>query len=783
MKKTILFAASALLTLASCTTSDEHFDGIDFAQEAAQENAIQFGTYLGQQVQTRTIGGGTGAIDNAKLKTDGYGFGVFAFYTGTQNYGGDGSATAFRESKKYPNFMYNEYIKWNGTKWDYNTPANTKYWPNEFSSTGVDDQENGSKSDPAQGPSPLVNGGKVTFFAYAPYVPTTFVDGTKANIDGQLSSADEGITALSGNAWIGQNAGGTPPPYLKYGDPYVSYVIPAGRNVVDLLWGTAGKNGQTAYLSDQEALTAGTWADSNEDENQDANNYHADILNGYKVNENLTKMTTTGTVDFAFKHALAKVGGSYNGTASDGSDDDPSTTTNGLMVVLDIDKDGNESGGSLQAYTGGSITANTKYNTKVTINEIKIDCSKQVSSAGKTAQGDGSYSVKTAAHTENLIKSGNLNLATGRWILGAVPGSETVNTHTIWPAGHDIGGSDTDDTHKDGVLNTNIAEPNGFSGTLKAGFESLPIGVTTVPKNVYESEANPFVFIPGTRPVMTVTVDYTVRTYDAKLAAEFTNVRQRITKTVSFGQDVELNKQYSLLIHLGLTSVKFSATVSDWDSKGTETGGSTDGVGGSAILTVDEDVEHVFVPMNVGVVASKGGTFQIPIVTIDGKTYLPSEYSSKSITFAEKTDKDYASVAAATGIVTFSENLSLADRDVTITATKGGKTQDIVVKQYAARDFSLAMTFGATTVSASGGTVAPTITATYLHSDGSEGSKEVTTAATNWQVNGSAGTFATPNLTIPAGTVNAAIKVSAQFTDNGTTKTVTVDDASKLKYN
>ena len=95
--------------------------------------------------------------------------------------------------------------------------------------------------------------------------------------------------------------------------------------------------------------------------------------------------------------------------------------------------------------------------------------------------------------------------------------------------------------------------------------------------------------IPGTNGnTLYVTVDYTVRTADKKLANSFTEVNQVITNEVTLGgaapNNLEPNKLYTLLMHLGLTSVKFQAVVSDWqmysdssiDEDGHETGGSTD---------------------------------------------------------------------------------------------------------------------------------------------------------------------------------------------------------------
>lgn len=135
MKKQFFFGMVAAAALCGCSNNEvEQF-------QANEQNAIQFGTYVGQStngraavidktgMQTGTNGATNGSQTVAK------GFGVFGYYTGQ---------TAWSSSEK-PNFMYNEKVTWNSSAspaaWEY-TPV--KYWPNN-----TDDQ--------------------VSFFAYAPY--------------------------------------------------------------------------------------------------------------------------------------------------------------------------------------------------------------------------------------------------------------------------------------------------------------------------------------------------------------------------------------------------------------------------------------------------------------------------------------------------------------------------------------------------------------------------------------------------------------------------------------
>ena len=70
--------------------------------------------------------------------------------------------------------------------------------------------------------------------------------------------------------------------------------------------------------------------------------------------------------------------------------------------------------------------------------------------------------------------------------------------------------------------------------------------------------------------------------------------------SVFAGTAVELNKKYNLLIHLGLTSVKFEATVSNWDLDSTPAGGTgTEDSDGDGIPDATDHDYDVHVPINV----------------------------------------------------------------------------------------------------------------------------------------------------------------------------------------
>ena len=125
MKKSIYLGIIALatLSLASCAKDE-------VVESVPQAEAIEFGTYLGHDVQSRGMELTNTNFDN---------FGVFAFYTGN----GETNKWANVKSTAKPNFMYNQSVTKNtsGTHaWSYSPK---KYWP-------------------------TTKGDQITFFAYAP---------------------------------------------------------------------------------------------------------------------------------------------------------------------------------------------------------------------------------------------------------------------------------------------------------------------------------------------------------------------------------------------------------------------------------------------------------------------------------------------------------------------------------------------------------------------------------------------------------------------------------------
>jgi hypothetical protein len=148
-------------------------------------------------------------------------------------------------------------------------------------------------------------------------------------------------------------------------------------------------------------------------------------------------------------------------------------------------------------------------------------------------------------------------LATGIWNLTEADAAQS-STEQITPTG---------DSETHNVLNADIIDPatvnaaNIFGESPASGIT----GVTTEYETAYNStNRRPLMLMPGTYPRFTVAITYTVRTEDANLAAGYSETTQTITKTVDFASPVLLNKQYTLKLSLGLTSIKVDADVADW---------------------------------------------------------------------------------------------------------------------------------------------------------------------------------------------------------------------------
>lgn len=296
--KNLFITSAALLVLASCSSD---FDENSTVQNVSEQTPVSFGAYSAQSTKTRSAINGL-----SDLATPG--FGVFAYFTDADDFGTNAT----------PNFMYNQQVTGSEASGSYNwTYSPLKFWPNDIASDGAVDSNGATGA--ATGSTA---GGKISFFAYAPYTENKASDGKVYTTGDTPAQVTEGITAFTNNA--------------ATGNPTVSYTI--GGKLVDLLWGTAGDNNVGKVES------SGTQSGKKADDDAKGN-----------VWLDITRPEKGDKIKFNFLHALSKFGGStVTGQENIG----------GIKIMLNPDEAG---------ATDDAGKTDIERNTKVTIEYIKID--------------------------------------------------------------------------------------------------------------------------------------------------------------------------------------------------------------------------------------------------------------------------------------------------------------------------------------------------------------------------------------------------------------------------
>lgn len=627
-KNLFLFAAAAALTFTACSDNDDMTASRDGSLSSNETTAVQFSTYLAGQ-QTRA--GQAGSIVNGATETNSLGklgFGVFAYNTGSTDWTNDNTT-------ENPDFMYNQKVSSDdGSDWTY-TPI--KYWPNDFTDGDVDaGQGTNGEENNATGAN---KGGKVSFFAYAPFVEAssyaTASQNLKYGTDGAAVVA-EGITdeaTITGDGILGMT-------FNTYkGAPRIRYSLKSTKasENVDLLWGTALKKNYNTADGKGQTLTT-------------------------DYNVNLTKQAVNEKIGFSFKHALAKLGGNTNNSTNTTEED---KDYGKVKIVLDIDDGGTDA--------STAITGGTKADaTLVTVNSITI----QDAHSWLTANPSQTKYTTLTETSYKYRKSGWFNLATGTWEAGEeadyVQGTKT-NTYVTTIS------KDGDGTSQTKLkMNTDIAEPASVSATNGAWDASVTVkGVTTTPKSVYAAATSDgdnldpgILMIPdgATAQPFVVTVDYNVRTADSHLDGGYSYANQVITNVVSIPAGaLAPNKVYSLLIHLGLTSVKFEAQVADWENAdGTTTSGSSTGEGNQNT----ENQKDIYLPSNT-LAATTASTKSIEATattaTID-ITNLTEGYTVE----VSKVEKNGTETSNISGTASYTSSASSVQSDGKATVTISG---------------------------------------------------------------------------------------------------------------
>lgn len=294
----------------------------------------------------------------------------------------------------------------------------------------------------------------------------------------------------------------------------------------------------------------------------------------YTINNNLTRKTDV--IHFTFQHLLSKLGGSQEGTVT--NPDSTGYVANGLIIkAAPVSSDPTAVYGNVTTGDFGGAKG-----TKITVSKIVVASAPEKDALRDTVVTDSKGApVKYATGNQ----TGKLDLYTGEFELDGAP--EPVQFIQTLSASDDsiaVGKADS-------RLADRIAEPDSV-----ASFGDLPVGVTKNAVNVYKSESSPVILVPGTRPVVDVTITYIVRTYDEKLPDSYTDVPQTVFGRVKFPV-IEKNKKYNLLMILGLNNVKLEATVEDWSKGSTWIDANNNGVVDDGELNGND--QEVYLPENL----------------------------------------------------------------------------------------------------------------------------------------------------------------------------------------
>lgn len=513
--------------LSSC--SDDAVAEADASAVRADEPvSVRFSSTVGEAQTTR--GGTQGMMTTTTMKAaDGGGFGVFAYNTGTSTFATAESDNNVAVDGKIPvNYMYNEKVTWTSTDandatkgtWDCALP---KYWPNP---TIISDAK-------------TIMPQFVTFLAYAPYVESPTSDGY-----GIVGFTQAGTSDDAGKYTAATNKS----------DMMIHYLRNADKQV-DLLWGTAGTNGAPAKILDENGQTVTIDADNSGKDLDNAtyttDNAYGSAANDAKVNADLTKMTTKGTVQFRFRHALGAFGGSPAGPS----------TAKGNGIIIDCK-------------TSGSSDGVLQDNERLLVNWIAVEIMSN---------------EQTGDNYNQTPDEGYFDLATGQWYrMTKTPTTEAAKrTKEIYYFSPN-GAEPETDGYQTKYLDTYVGD-DGSTLVIYKRCEKLnevlwtdgAAGVEKDAKCLYAETIVPTFFIPGTKLTVNVVANYDILTPDASTPGNYTKENYELTKSIDLDKAIQMNTLHGLDIHLGRGNMEIEPTdeITDFGQAGIDPDADADDFG------------------------------------------------------------------------------------------------------------------------------------------------------------------------------------------------------------
>lgn len=300
------------------------------------------------------------------------------------------------------------------------------------------------------------------------------------------------------------------------GDPFIKYVVDSDpQSSVDLLWGVAPAATTYSTVSGPAAST---------------------VTEGFPYID-LLKASINSKVNFNLKHALAK-----------------------LNITIDAFVDGTDKTNPLDAKTRIFVRS-------ITISGFAMKGSLNLNNSVKNKPSwydyDGIKPIATSSDAEAVT-----------FYDGRRDGREAADDGA--QGNEKPLGLNLDIIQNSKVFNRSVS-PVVYA-TASASHSDVPFvpsGVTNTTKNLFETTgaATAPIYVIPTEANMDVTIVYDVETIDENLSTVLSDgvthgstIENRIYKTNVFPSAIEAGKAYTLNLHLGMTSVKFDADVTEWDA-------------------------------------------------------------------------------------------------------------------------------------------------------------------------------------------------------------------------
>ena len=337
---------------------------------------------------------------------------------------------------------------------------------------------------------------------------------------------------------------------------------------------------------------------------------------------------------------------------------------------------------------------------------VKIDAAIDELTTGSNTLGDETRIYVRSVTFEGFVTKGAFNLNTDKAKWYDLAGANYID-------GGSITIYDGRTNGREGQSESVNETPTGLNDVIRqtvpyADAASLPAGVTHTAVNLFNSasaDASIYV-IPSGQPVQ-VTIVYDVETQNPKLATHLsdgethgTSIENKITKTIKLtdgtAMKLDAGKKYTINLHLGMTSVKFDATVNVWPTESEIANTNLpDNFSSLSQVSLSETSQTVWI----------GESVTTPTVTVsDGVETI----TGANITWASN-NTSVATVDESSGAITV---VGAGVAMITVTAEKDGKskTADFTLNVNAVTGISISPTTAEVTT---GGT--QTLTATLTH--------------------------------------------------------------------